>query len=97
MPWDTDAIAKLLSEWVDVQGVMDSLPFATYAPSFAPTPFHVGIEALQSAWPVSPFRAEVMLNAWTIDDAGWLAEAVCLSCRRGGVTDDIAVAVRLVA
>jgi hypothetical protein len=30
---------------------------------------------------------------WTIDDAAWLIEAVCVSCSRLGIEDDIQVSV----
>lgn len=93
--WDMGAIAARVSEFVDVQDVMDAVPFAAYRRSFGRNPFGFGIESLHSA-ATDPFRAEVMLHAWTIDDAAWLVEAVCVSCRKAGVEDDVQVAVRIV-
>jgi len=92
--WDMGAIAEMLSEFVEVQDVMGAVPFASYPPSFAANPFGFGIETVHSS-ETDPFRAEVMLRAWTIDDAAWLVEAICASCRSAGVADDIQVAVRM--
>lgn len=92
--WDMSAIAENLSEFVDVQDVMGAVPFASYPPSFAPSPFGFGVETIHSS-DTDPFRAEVMLRAWTIDDAAWLVEAICASCRTAGIATDIQVAVRM--
>jgi hypothetical protein len=85
--WDARTISDALSEWVTVHVVGDSVPRATYRPLPAEEPF--GRSGNES------FRAELGLPAWTIDDAAWLTEAVAVSCRQAGVTDDVQIAVRL--
>jgi hypothetical protein len=86
--WDADAILETLSVLVELHGIMDAIDRAPYPPSPIAHPF-----ASQNA---DAFRAEVALPEWTIDDAAWLAEALCASCYRAGLTDDIQIAVRLI-
>lgn len=91
---DSSAVVATLSEMVDVQRVMGDVPFASYPASFAPSPFAFGVEHPWAASETDPFRAEIALPVWTVDDAAWLAEAVCLACARSGRTGDVQVAVR---
>ncbi len=80
---------ETLSDFVDVLAVMRSVEQASYPPSAAPEPFTPSDD--------DPFRAEVALPQWTIDDTAWLAEVVCMACRRASAIADIQVAVRLAA
>lgn len=84
---DVPSLEEVLSDLVDVRAVMDSVNPASYPASPIEHPF-VPSNA-------SPFRAEVMLAAWTIDDAAWLAEVASTACQRAGVTGDVQLAVRL--
>jgi hypothetical protein len=93
---DPDPILATLSEFVEVKAVMGALPFASYPPSFAPSPFAFGVEHPWASSETDPFRAEIALPLWTVDDVAWLAEAVCASCARAGDTRDVQVAIRLV-
>jgi hypothetical protein len=92
--WDNDAIAEALADLVEVDSVMGEVPRAAFAPSLLPNPFAYGVEQLHSA-ETDPFRAEVKLHGWTIDDAAWLAEAVAVSCRQAGRSEDVLIAVRI--
>jgi hypothetical protein len=93
---DSGAILATLSELVEVEAAMGALPFASYPVSFAPNPFAFGVEHPWAASDTDPFRAEISLPVWTVDDAAWLAEAVCASCARAGNANDVQVALRLV-
>jgi hypothetical protein len=86
--WKTKAILKTLAEFVEIRAAMDELDHAPYPPSVIPDPFGPADD--------DPFRAQVTLPAWTIDDAAWLVEALSIACRSSGVTQDIELAVRLV-
>jgi hypothetical protein len=90
-----DAILETLREFAVVSATLDDVPFASYPPSPNPHPFVYGVEHPWGPADTNPFRAEVALPVWSIDDAAWLAEVVCLSCSRAGVSDDVQVAVRL--
>lgn len=93
---DPGAILATLSELVEVEAAMGAVPFASYPASFAPNPFAFGVEHPWAASDTDPFRAEISLPVWTVDDVAWLAEAVCSSVARAGKTSDVQVAVRLV-
>jgi len=83
--WEPRVIMETLSELVDVYEVMGA-QLVSYPPSAIEHPFGSSDD--------DPFRAEVSLPAWTIDDAAWLAEAACAACNRAGVRQDVQVAVR---
>ena len=93
---DPGAILATLSEFVKVEAAMGAVPFALYPPSFAPNPFAFGVEHPWASSDTDPFRAEIALPVWTVDDAAWLAEAVCASCARASDARDVQVALRLV-
>jgi hypothetical protein len=90
-----DEILETLREFAVVRATMDDVPFASYPPSPNPHPFVYGVEHPWGPADTNPFRAEVAMPVWSIDDAAWLAEVVCLSCSHAGVSDDVQVAVRL--
>jgi len=94
---DPDAIVATLSDFVEVKAMMGAVPFASYPPSFAPNPFAFGVEHPWASSETDPFRAEVALPVWTIDDAAWLIEAVCASSAGAGDARDVQVALRLVS
>ena len=86
--WNPSALLEAMSELVDVDNTgAESLPRAEYLSTDAPSPFASSDE--------NPFRAQVVLRDWTVDDAAWLAEVVAVSCRRVGIRQDVQVAVRL--
>jgi hypothetical protein len=93
---DHDAILACLSEFVELKAAMGSVPFASYPPSLSPSPFAFGVEHPWASSDTDPFRAEVALPIWTVDDAAWLAEAACSSCARAGGAEDVQLALRLV-
>jgi hypothetical protein len=92
---DPSAILAILSEFVEVEAAMDGVPFASYPPSFSPNPFAYGVEHPWAPSDTDPLRAEIAFPVWTVDDAAWLAEAVCASCARAGETRDVQIALRL--
>lgn len=94
---DSGAILATLAEHVQVDAAMDAVPFASYPPSFAPNPFAFGVEHPWAPSDTDPFRAVIALPVWTVDDAAWLAEAVCASCARAGEARDVQIALRLVS
>jgi len=94
-PGAPDAILETLREFAVVRATMDEVPFASYPPSPIPHPFVYGVEHPWGPADTNPFRAEVAMPVWSIDDAAWLAEVVCISCRRAGVSDNVQIAVRL--
>jgi len=94
---DPGAILATLSEFVEVDASMGAVPFASYPPSFAASPFAFGVEHPWAPSDTDPFRAEISLPVWTVDDAAWLAEAVCASCARAGTARDVQIALRLVS
>jgi len=93
---DPVSIVGTLSEFVAVEAAMGAVPFASYPPSFAPSPFAFGMEHPWAASDTDPYRAEIKLPSWTVDDAGWLAEAVCAAYARVDDASDVQVALRLV-
>lgn len=86
--WDSPALLETMSELIDIDAARDDMAPAEYAASTGPDPFAPSDE--------NPFRIEVALRAWTIDDAAWLTEAMSVSCRRAGIDQDVQIAVRLV-
>lgn len=93
---DPHAVVRTLSDFVDVRAAMGDIPSAPYPAAFGPTPFAFGVEHPWAASDTDPFRAEIVLPVWTIDDAAWLAEAVCVACARAGSVGDVQVALRRV-
>ena len=93
--WDTSRILEALGQAVEVGATMDAVPLASYPPSSSPSPFAFGIEHPWAPSETNPFRAEIVLSSWTIDDAAWLAERVAAACSQAGVDDDVQIAVRL--
>lgn len=86
--WDVQAVSAVLSEIVEHRADKDVLRPSPQRQSLTPTPFGLHDENY-------PLRISAVLNAWTIDDAGWLAEAVSIACHQSGVVDDIEIAVTL--
>lgn len=85
--WDVDAVSAALAGLVRVRKGVEIPPLFPSRPSLTPTPFMPHEKY--------SFGSAVVLDAWTIDDAAWLAEAVSVSCLRGGVPDDIEIAITL--
>jgi hypothetical protein len=85
--WDATAALETLMELVDVRPVLEGVERAAYPPAAKPDPFLPARAAR--------LQARVTLPAWTIDDAGWLLEAVSISCRRAGATHEVQIAVGL--
>ena len=94
---DHEPILRCLSEFVEVTAAMDSVPFASYPPSLSPSPFAFGVEHPWGSSDTDPFRAEVALPIWSVDDVAWLAEAACSACARAGGVGDVQLALRLVS
>lgn len=95
---DPDAAAAALSELVEVQAVMGDVPLASPSVSFKGSPFSFGVERRPwLALDTDPFRAEVRLPVWTIDDAAWLAEAVTTAYTPTARNGEVQVAVRRLA
>ena len=84
---DSRAILDVLSELVEISAAMDEVALAAYPAGPRVNPFVPRED--------DPVRAEVLLPAWTLDDAAWLAEAMCVSCRRAGVAQDLLLSVRI--
>jgi hypothetical protein len=93
---DPADIVETLSEFVAVEAAMEAVPFASYPSSLAPNPFVFGVEHPWASTDTDPFRAQVALPVWTVDDACWLAEALCASYARVDDSLDVQVALRLV-
>jgi hypothetical protein len=83
---DVDLVVSTLSDLVEVlDGTSVELrPFEAQAQESPFRPLDSNL-----------FRVEVLLPAWTVDDAGWLVEAVCLACSRAGIGEDIQIGVTL--
>jgi hypothetical protein len=90
---DPETLAGGLSEFVEVGTTMGDVPLASYPDQSAKQPFGLAARAAPDANP-NPLRVEVELGAWSIDDAAWLAEVMCVACTRMGCTDDVQIAVR---
>jgi hypothetical protein len=84
--WETQEILERLSELVDIAASMDAVEHIAYPGPTTPDPFAPSDPDL--------VRAEAVLRDWMIDDAAWLVEAFCASCRRAGLRGDVQIAVR---
>jgi hypothetical protein len=84
--WKTEALIETLSTIVEVQNRSDEPPSITYPPSPIQHPLVPNDP--------DPFRAEILLSNWTVDDAAWIAEVVYGACNRIGITQDVLVGVR---
>ena len=91
--WDVERILGALSSLIDVRASMASVPRAAFPPSGSQDVFALGVEQLWSC-ETDPFRAEVMLNAWTIDDVAWAAEVVSHACAAAGIVEDVQISVQ---
>lgn len=85
--WDSGAIANTLNGLVDVLVVTEDLSTVSFPDSRIPSPFALSDDR--------PFRAEVLLRDWTIDDAAWVAEAMAVCCHEAGIDQDVQIAVRI--
>lgn len=83
--WDAEPILATVGEFVDAREISSADEASD--PTFAPAgPFASSDSA--------PLRMEVSPPDWTIDDAGWLAEAIVASCQRTGAAQDIHIVLR---
>jgi hypothetical protein len=88
---DLKAMVASLSEFALVAAVMGDVPLASYPDSVVEHPFGPSPWAAPNR---DPFRVELAISAWSIDDAAWLAEVVSLLCARTGCVDDVEIALR---
>jgi hypothetical protein len=84
---DSNMILSTLSGLAEVQRIVDVIDNVKYPPSAIDQPFGSPNSIL--------FVGELVLPNWSIDDAAWVVEAICISCTQAGVTEDVEVAVRL--
>jgi hypothetical protein len=91
LQFDLEEMVAELSESVEVGAAMGDVPLASYPDFVAEHPF--GPAPWAAANP-NPFRVELAIQAWSIDDAAWLAELVAVACARTGCVDDVEIALR---
>lgn len=84
--WDANAVLKTLSEIADVRQTLEPISMSDLT-STVDHPFGQSDD--------EPFRAQLTLSDWTIDDVGWLTEALSVACHRAGISQDIQLSVRL--
>jgi len=82
--WQSSSILESMTSLTNAEVVTSEDTRTPNAVSAFPTPF-ASVDA-------RTFGIEAGLPAWTVDDAGWLVEAVSLACHRAGIAADMQIA-----
>lgn len=85
--WDATRVVRELSPLVGSEQVLSNRPASVLFTSRIGNPFHMVDDP--------PVVLHTEIPRWSVDDAAWLAEAMCVALNRSGINCDVQISIRM--